>query len=266
MTRSTDLREQLRARYATQSTTGVVTPPAVDLDRAFAVTANSGRTIITAPIREVAQDNDKSFTYLRGRLVGADTPNGNGALWTTEDLELGAPSVAHGPLNWLHDDTHIIGALTSGQLVAGREAAAAGVGNHIVSDAVIWSFLFGQEARTVERAAANGQLFYSMECISREVACVGDSGCGLSFGYGQVQEGNCCNHLREKSSIRRFVDPIFQGAAVIVPPVKPGWAHASVDVARAEQLREAASLDAGNMTSSDALDLATAVLAWANRS
>lgn len=271
-----ELRDTLRAKYATPVAERGFAPEDEPLDfpeevaveRAFVVHAESGRTVITAPLREVAASN-AGFTYLRGRLVEADHPNGNGAYWSTEDLQLGEATVAGGPLNWLHDDTKIIGALMDGHLVSGREAAAGGVGNHIVSTAAVWKFLFPRESDVVEKAALGGELYYSMECISREVACLdspGRPGCGESFSYGDYDAGNCCSHLRERSSIRQFKDPIFLGAAVIVPPVRPGWANANVDVVRqAAALAEKEHL-ASDLSEAQARDLAAAVLAWANRS
>lgn len=266
-----NLRDDLRKRYATPVPTGgaqaAAAPPAEEVapERAFVLQAESGRTVITAPVREIASGNG-AYTYLHGRLVGADTPNGNGALWSTGDLELGEGTVAGGPLNWLHDESKIIGCLLDGNLVkASREEAATGVGNHIASSAAVWRFLYPGETATIQRAAAGGELYYSMECISRQVACIdtpGRPGCGEAFDYSDYDAGNVCTHLRERSSIRRFVDPLFLGAAVIVPPVRPGWGHANVELAR-----EAAAQIDGQVTIDEkqARDVAAAILGWANR-
>lgn len=266
-----DQRNYLREKYGVTTTDVVTTEtPALEVERAFVLTADSGRTIITAPLREIAQVN-QGFTYLRGRYVEADTPNQNGALWTTEDLQMGAPTVAGGPLNWLHQDHKIIGTLVDGTLQAGREAAAGepAIGNHIVSNAVLWSFLFPNEALSVQKAAQNGEAYFSMECLSKEVACVdtpGRPGCGESFGYAEYNAGNVCSHLREKSSVRRFVDPYFLGAAVIVPPVKPGWANANLStLSKADELSvEAAHLDE-HLSKDQAQTMVATLLAWANR-
>lgn len=269
MTSKAELRNRLRQQYGSKATPvqTPVDPPSVETEKAFVVHAESGRTVITAPLREVALANP-GFTYLHGRFVGANTPNGNGALWSSEDLQLGSNTVAGGPLNWLHDETHIIGCLTGGQFV-GHETAAEGIEPHLTADATVWRFLFPREAQTIERAAKDGGLYYSMECISREVACVdtpGRPGCGEVFGYGDYDAGKCCTHLRERSSVRQFIDPIFLGGAIVVPPVKPGWSQANADVLRqAAALSERAHLAEGNLTQQHALDLATAVLGWANR-
>lgn len=269
---SIELRDRLRARYAKPSTSvdsQAAAPQApVEQPRAFAFQSKAGRTVISAPLREVAMKND-GFLYLHGRFVEADVPNGNGALWTTEDLQLGEATVAGGPLNWLHDDRKIIGTLLASEMVHTREAAGAGdIGNHIASTAAVWRFLFPQEARAIEQAAETNGLFYSMECVSKQVACVdspGRPGCGEQFSYADYNAGRACAHLREKSSIRRFVDPIFLGGAVIVPPVKPGWARAEVDVVRqAAELTEQHGLGVG-LDRGIAEEMTAQILTWANR-
>lgn len=270
---SIDLRNRLRETYGTPPSTPVETPrpdsAEPERERAFVVHAKSGRTVITGPVREIALAN-AGFTYLRGRFVEADAPNLNGAMWTSDDLELGQTTVAGGPLNWLHDDHQIIGSLLDGRLVkAAREGAAHQPSNHIETTAAVWRFLFPKQTNAIERAAKDNGLYFSMECISREVACIdapGRPGCGESFGYEAYDKGEVCQHLRERSSVRRFVDPIFLGGAVIVPPVKPGWANAEAEVVRqAAALSEAEHLAGDALTDKQATELAAAVLQWANR-
>jgi len=236
-------------------------------ERAFVVQGReSGRTVISAPLREVASKNE-GFTYLRGRFVEADRPNGNGAMWTTDDLQMAEASVAGGPLNWLHDESKIIGTLLDAQLVTRQAAAAGDVGNHIVSNAAVWRFLFPQETSLIERAADQNQLWYSMECVSKSVMCTGDTGCGETFAYSEVMRQNACSHLRERSSIRRFVDPIFLGGAIIVPPVRPGWANADVEVVRqaAGLLEQHGDFEDEQLTKPEAQAMVSSILTWANR-
>ena len=268
---SIDLRNRFRETYGT---TSEIEPPAstdvetgtVEPERAFVLHAKSGRTVITGPVREVAMAN-AGFTYLRGRFVEADSPNANGAMWTTADLELGQNTVAGGPLNWLHDDRMIIGSLLDGQLVGSREEAS--MGNHIETTAAVWRFLFPKQTDAIEKAAKDHGLYFSMECISRQVACVdtpGRPGCGEQFDYGDYDAGNVCSHLRERSSVRRFVDPVFLGGAIIVPPVRPGWANADAEIVRqAAALSEAQGLAGDDLTTRQAAELTAAVLQWANR-
>lgn len=263
-----ELLNDLRTRYGTPAPEPTVDLSVLDVapERAF-VMEGKGRTVITAPVREIAMEND-TFTYIHGRFVEADNPNLNGAYWSSEDLQLAVGTVAGGPLNWLHDDRQIIGALLDGRFV-GREAAAQGVGNHITSTAAIWRFLHPDKARTIEQASADGRAFYSMECISRAVMCLdtpGRPGCGEEFSYGDYDAGKTCAHLRERSAVRRFVDPVFQGGAAIVPPIRPGWSKANVELVRqAAAATEKAGFDPEGLDAGQAVDLAAAILQWANR-
>jgi hypothetical protein len=290
---SIELLEQMRAKYGTESAAGMTCPTCgktftkasklksheakahamgspvyASAEQAFVLEA-PGRTVITAPVRQVAMAND-AFTYLTGRFVEADNPNGNGAYWSSADLELGAATVAGGPLNWLHNEQQIIGSLLDGRFVGGREAAADGIGNHISSTAAVWRFLHPDKALTIEQAAGDGRAFYSMECVSKSVMCLdtpGRPGCGMEVPYGDYNAGRVCSHMESRSSVRRFVDPIFLGGAAIVPPIRPGWSKANVEIVRqAAAATEKAGFDPAGLDAGQAVDLAAAILQWANRS
>ena len=269
-----DLRTQLRERYLrekalrTDVQSGAEpTPPPLD-DRAFVAHGASGRTVITAPLRETAQAGgaNAGFMYLHGRFVEADTPNRNGALWSSEDLQLAERTVAGGPLNWLHEETHIIGTLLSGEFQKGR--IEAGIGNHITSTAALWHFLFPREAAAAAQAAVDGRLYYSMECVSETVTCASNTsteGCGEAFAYPDYLGKRACSHLNDRQSAARFDKPVFLGGALIVPPTEPGWARADVEVVRqAAQLTEENDLGA-HLERKQAEHMVERILAWANR-
>lgn len=199
-------------------------------------------TILTAPaglIRE-ASARQEPYIYLQGRFVGAERANRNGALWALEDLEFGEPSVKHGPVNWLHDERKVVGAITDSELVmpeSEREAAAYGApyaDPFISANSVLWRFLYPQEAAVVEMASERKSLWYSMECVSESVVCSGDNGCGAEMSYADalLKTAQACEHVRERASERRFKNPIFLGGAIVVPPVRPGWADANASLMR----------------------------------
>lgn len=217
------------------------------------ITIAGPRTVLTgaATVEHAAMwgpppNPNQHLLWMQGRFVGADQPNRNGALWSSGDLELGRATVAHGPLNWLHQDRHVIGTIADAQLVPARahaDTAAAATADddgseslaqtHIAALSAIWRWIYPDEASVVQMASDAGCLAYSMECIAEKVECAGQSGCGQSYTYKEYAQGNACNHLRERSSIRRLVNPTFLGGAVIVPPARPGWADANASTLRA---------------------------------
>ena len=282
--------------------TGTSTPESAEVAKisggahAFAVESqDTGKIVVTVPAtRETALASAEDFLLrLSGRLVEAERANLNGAFWSSGDLEFGLPSVAMGPLNWLHQERKVVGVLSSAQLVRPGELASStsfgGTGAHMTTttnlvhgtgvngralaslgnpyiraDALVWKWLYPVEAREVERASDARQLWYSMECVSRQIECVGDNGCGKVVPYRERSSENACSHMRERSAQRRLVDPIFQGAAIIVPPVKPGWADADLAVTRqAAALVEDQNLELG-LSTSDAERMVAQVLAYAN--
>lgn len=270
----TTLRDELRRRYlaeqyhADRARTEVQPPVEQEPERAFVAHSTAGRTVITAPVREAAAATgaNAGFLYLHGRFVEADSPNRNGALWSSEDLQLAERTVAGGPLNWLHEETHIVGTLLSGEFQKGR--IEAGVGNHIASTAALWHFLFPREAAAAEQAAREDRLYYSMECVSETVTCASNSsteGCGEAFAYPDYLGKRACAHLNDRQSAARFDKPVFLGGALIVPPTEPGWAHADVEVVRqAAQLTEEHDLGA-HLERKQAEAMVERILAWANR-
>lgn len=246
-------------------------------DPSFVVEGENGGLFLTAPASLLTQEKaanwekaakaNPHYTYLQGRFVEADAPNRNNAYWTTADLEVGQPTVANGPLNWLHDERHIIGTLIDSELVY-REAASE-MNNHIVAMAAVWRFLYPSETQVIERASEQSSLWFSMECESESVTCVdapGRPGCGETFPYATVmrEPAKVCSHIREKSSVRRFDNPTFLGGAVIIPPVRPGWAQADAKVLRqAAELAETNQLDEV-LSQKDAEQMVSMVIAYAN--
>ena len=205
---------------------------------------------------------------IAGRYVEADNPNSNSAYWSTGDLQLGAPGVAHGPVNYLHDAQRVIGSIAAAELVtAPLQAASQGLGNHIVAVSALWPWLAPKEVATVEQASADGKLFYSMECVSRQVQCL-EPDCErapMAYRTYVTEEAARCDHMRDGAP-RRFVDPVFLGGAVIVPPVRPGWDRADAKLLLAAgpaAERQAAALQGLSTTEAEEV-VAAALMAAAD--
>lgn len=218
------------------------------------VTEVNDKTILTARAGAALKTTSLNPHYLdiRGRFVGADQANRNKAFWSTGDLEFGEASVKNGPLNWLHEGRHIIGTLTDSTLVQAREQSKdlfdKRLHPYIATSAVVWKWLWPNESEVIEQAAAKSKLALSMECYSETVICSGPNGCGEEYPYAQAQQAanGVCDHLKARSSVRRFKNPTFLGGAVIVPPVRPGWkdAHAEL-MEQGQRYAEAAYEQAG---------------------
>lgn len=238
------------------------------------LTEIAGRVILTAPAThltlaselpaELAERWEKASTgnpymmWLQGRFVEAEKANRNGAFWSTEDLQFGEMSVKHGPLNWLHEEQTVIGTIADNALIhpQAQSQAASMISMpqprpYMAAVSAVWKWVNPEKVAEIERAADMGKLYYSMECVAREMSCSSDEtheGCGKSFDYvtAMTQPNKVCEHIAARSSARRMVDPSFLGGAVIVPPVQPGWGSANVEVMRqqaaalAEQTHEAA--------------------------
>lgn len=211
--------------------------------------------------------------YLQGRFVEAENPNRNGAFWTADDLAYGEHSVANGPLNILHDLGAIVGCFTDGRLYkpdgSAREAAGETTRPHIVAQAVLWQSIFPKAASVIRAQAEVGQLYFSMEAVSQSVSCETSAdgrrqGCGKNFPW-EVAQGDArgaCEHLQNRTSQRHMVNPTFVGGALIIPPGRPAWADADIEVIQTE----AAALQEGSGMSQEQLEcLLAEVRTYGNR-
>jgi hypothetical protein len=221
------------------------------------------------------------YQWVQGRFVEAERANRNGAYWSTADLQFGEMSVRNGPLNWLHQARKVVGTIADNKLITpepikypinsasltvasdddnvnvvwngmptsmqpitfgGGHIEIAAARPYIAAVSAVWKWIYPEEANTIEAASDAGTLYYSMECVAKEMSCVSDDGregCGQSFPYmtAMTDPSAVCEHIRHRTSARRMVDPAFLGGAVIVPPVQPGWGAANAQV-----MTQAASL------------------------
>lgn len=315
------IRERLRKTYVPK-----VTARAEPLGGQGFLTEVAGRVILTAPAstieeagelpKELAERWEKAsqgnpyMMWLQGRFVEAEKANRNGAFWSTEDLQFGEMSVKHGPLNWLHEETNVIGTIADNALIHPQAQAllpnvasstipgyalnqqnmtyTSTTTNHVITAeqaasvfgapqprpymaavSAVWKWVHPDKVHAIEAAADQGRLYYSMECVAREMSCGSDEthdGCGKSFDYitAMTNPKATCEHIQARSSARRMVDPSFLGGAVIVPPVQPGWGSANVEVMRqAAKLAEQTEAASGDMSTSEWELLMSGVLRFA---
>lgn len=247
------------------------------------VTQLGGKVILSAPAevfsdpaglpREIAAEWEKQsasnphFMWLKGAYVEANRPNRNMAMWSSDDLEFGTPSVAHGPINMLHQERHIVGTLAAASLVVPeRQSADDGGVNTIHALGAIWRYLFPVESRQIAQASAENKLWYSMESISREVACQAP-GCSHVQSYRDymLAKETRCQHVKDGAP-RRFVDPVFDGAGIIIPPVRPGWPGANATIMRqAAMLAEGQQDSLSGLTEEEAVSMVSQIIRYATK-
>lgn len=171
------------------------------------------------------------FVWISGRYVQGDKLNRNGQFWTSDDLKEGEYSIQYTPLNVLHEWQKPVGVFVETKMVH-REAAGKGeLLPEIQALSLIWASNFPQVADAARAAHAEGKLWYSMECLGSAKQCLT---CDKTFEWSAAK---FCEHL-EASAVapRRLIDPVFQGGALIFPPVQPGWIEADIEeVARAAE-------------------------------
>lgn len=170
------------------------------------------------------------FVWISGRYVQGEKLNRNGQFWSTDDLKAGEYSIAHTPLNVMHEWQRPVGTFVETKLV--HREAASGEGEllpEIQALSLIWAANFPQVADAARAAHAVQKLWYSMECTGDAKQCLT---CDRTFEWAAAK---FCEHLEgSKVAPRRFVNPVFHGGALIFPPGEPGWTNADIEeVARA---------------------------------
>lgn len=165
------------------------------------------------------------FVWISGRYVQGEKANSNGQFWSSDDLKAGEYSIRYTPLNVLHEWQKPVGVFTETKLVH-REAASgeSELLPEIQALSLIWAHNFPQVAEAARNAHSQNQLWYSMECVGEAKQCLT---CNKTFEWAAARY---CEHMEaSRTAPRRFINPVFQGGALIFPPVKPGWVEAEIE-------------------------------------
>lgn len=201
--------------------------------------------------------SDPDLKWLLGNYVEADQANSNGHIFPLDELRNAQHTLAGKPLNMMHRAHYIVGAFHGAQLMApdGTELAdaslALGSDGHPYLEAVagMWHTRFAEEFYSVRQAHADGSLFLSMEALPREVSC---PSCGQRAAYAGYESDAYCTEMQGATGPKILHDPVFNGGAVIIPPVRPGWHGA--DVKAISQLMEQSASQAEAVYASVAVE------------
>jgi hypothetical protein len=171
--------------------------------------------------------HNPAHAWIVGKFVEADRANNNGQYFTMEGLRMGSPTIAHSPMNMNHSPRRVVGAFVASDFMypTGDESAS---NPYIEALGVFWKAHFPEDWAAVQEAHAEGSLFFSMECVPKQVGCIGDGSCGGVFEYAGVKSDTYCEHINNRTSSRDLIDPHFTAGAVLIPPVRPGWSDAEI--------------------------------------
>lgn len=167
-----------------------------------------------------------ALKWVLGRYVEADNPNGNGQAWRLSGLEAAIPNMSLMPLNINHERNQVVGATAGAELLFD---STSDIANPIVEVvAAYWRSYNPETLIDVEKAFNEGKLFFSQECVGSHVTCSGEGSCGQSFPYMGPFDESYCDCINSRESSRVIENPLFLGAALIVPPINPGWKSADI--------------------------------------
>lgn len=183
--------------------------------------------------RYVRQDRD--LRWILGNYVEADYPNDNGHIFPRADLLAAQSTLAGKPLNMMHREHYIVGYFAGAQLhsddgsvvAASDETDGVGWGDRPYVEALagVWHNRFGEEFFAIRKAHSEGALFFSMEAVPETVSC---PTCEHHSPFAGIRSDQYCEHMNGAVGPKRLHNPTFNGGAIIIPPVKPGWQRADV--------------------------------------
>jgi hypothetical protein len=118
----------------------------------------------------------------------------------------------------------------------------------------MWHRRFPEEFFNIRRAHDDGTLFFSMEAIPEEVSC---PACSHRAPYAGIESNSYCEHMQGATGSKTLHRPTFNGGAIIIPPLKPGWSRADItaisklvtESAEAEQVYDAVAETAPHLDS-----------------
>lgn len=195
-------------------------------------------------VNEHVQANSQ-LKWIAGRFVEADKPNSNGQMWSYEDLVMAEPTIKFAPMNVLHRQADIVGSFVATRMMnkdkkkKGKDYKAEADGlpenPYIEALGAFWHAYFPDTFKVVERAHAEGSLFFSMECMGDSVTFHDPNGVHESetFDYAGAKSEKYGKWNDIAGAIKQINDPHFLAGALILPPSSPGWSGANVtDIAR----------------------------------
>jgi hypothetical protein len=167
---------------------------------------------------------NEANSYVLGRFVEADRANNNKQYFRLGDLLLAQPTITHAPLNVNHQSQPV------GTFISSEMQYPVDDSDHpyIEALAAVWKHYFPTAYEAIQRAFAEGNLYYSMEAVPRTLSTIGGSDDAAEYAYEGRISPNYPREINERDCDIVLNSPHFVGGALIIPPSRPGWSHADV--------------------------------------
>jgi hypothetical protein len=155
------------------------------------------------------------IAWFRGHYVEADQANGNGAMWTANELAIKSLTPMLMPVTVMHDPRTAVGAIADLSL---RTPDKDQVPRAKIDTALaLWAHRFPEVVEEAQRNYASGELMQSMECLAPNYDC-GTCGMGFTKLPGGAEQANWCAHLKGEGDVpgvRILRSVVFTGTGLI---------------------------------------------------
>jgi hypothetical protein len=155
------------------------------------------------------------IAWFRGHYVEADQPNGNGAMWRSDELAIKSLTPMLMPVTVMHDPRTAVGAIAD---LALRTPDKDKVPRAKIDTALaLWAHRFPEVVEEANLNYASGSLMQSMECLAPNYEC---GACGMGFTKlpGGAEQANWCAHLKGEGdvpAVRILRSVVFTGTGLI---------------------------------------------------
>jgi hypothetical protein len=126
--------------------------------------------------QQKAQAPNEHLAWFGGHYVSADTPNLNGAAWTSGELALKALTPMFMPVTVMHDPRTAVGLIADVRLLTPDGDSVPK--SKIETALALWRHRFPEAVEEAQHNYATGTLMQSMECLAPDYSC---SECGMVF-------------------------------------------------------------------------------------
>jgi hypothetical protein len=162
------------------------------------------------------QAPNPNLLWMHGQYVEADIPNGNKAIWKSEELAIKSLTPMYMPVTVMHDPRSAVGLIADVKL---RTPEKDGIPRARIDTTIaVWAHRFPEVAAECQENASQGTLMQSMECFNPTYSC---SSCGTVYHKlpGRAEKENWCSHLKgdngEEQAARILERVVFTGVGLI---------------------------------------------------